>query len=121
MIFRSLLPAIALVAVYSPLALAAPQKAEVYDSTEIAFDSYSVVKRMGVSEWRSAFQLGGYADEAAARDALLTKAAQLGADGVINLHCLAQTDRIFNPAGYHCYGNAIKRKGSAASVAGEQR
>ena len=49
----------------------------VYDSTQVAFARYSVIKRVG-------------------------------ADGVINLTCFDQTDRIFNPAGYFCYGNAIR-------------
>ena len=88
----------------------AAEAVRVYDSTEIALDSYTFVKRMGVSEWRSAFRIAGYSDEGQARDALLTRAAQLGADGVVNLHCLGQTDRVFNPAGYYCYGNAIRLK-----------
>ena len=108
-------------ALYSSAAQAAPQSVQVYDSTQIALDSYTVLKRMGVSDWKSAFRMGGYNDEAAARDALLAQAAQVGADGVVNLHCLSQTDRVFNPAGYYCYGNAIKLKARAASVAGEQR
>lgn len=100
----------ALVVFYSGAAPGAPQSVRVYDSTEIALDSYTIVKRLGVSEWRSAFRIAGYTDEGQARDALLTRAAQLGADGVVNLHCLGQTDRVFNPAGYYCYGSAIRLK-----------
>ena len=82
----------------------------VYDATEIAFDSYTVIKRLGVDGWRSAFGIRGYPDEARARDALLAEAAQAGADGVINLYCLGETDRLFNKSGYYCYGNAIRLK-----------
>jgi hypothetical protein len=41
-------------------------------------------------------------------------AARRGADGVINMTCFDQTDRIFHRAGYYCYGNAIKIKNERA-------
>lgn len=82
----------------------------VYDSTQIAFDRYAVIKRLWVESWRSAFNVPGYRDEAAARHALLNEASRLGADAVINLHCLGQTDALFNPSGAYCYGNAIQLK-----------
>ena len=90
----------------------------VYDSTQIALDSYAVIKRLPVQKWKSAFWIGGYRDEAAARQALLNEAGRLGADGVVNLHCLSQTDRFFNPAGYYCYGNAIKLKATRTEARG---
>lgn len=105
---RTLSFAVALLTLGTARAFAAPQPVAVYDSTQIALGSYTVIKRMGVSDWRSAFRIVGYGDEAQAREALLAQAAQAGADGVVNLHCLSQTDRIWNPAGYYCYGNAIK-------------
>jgi hypothetical protein len=80
----------------------------VYDSTQLALNSYTVIKRLGVESWKSAFWITGYRDEARARRALLDEAARLGSDGIVNLHCLNQTDAIFNPVGYYCYGNAIK-------------
>jgi uncharacterized protein YbjQ (UPF0145 family) len=114
--------AVALASLCAAFAFAAPQTVQVYDSTQIALDSYTVLKRMGVSEWRSAFRMSGYSDEQMAREALLANAAQLGADGVINLHCLGQTDRMFNSAGSYCYGNAIKLKRERpASEAGTRR
>lgn len=82
----------------------------VYDSTQIALDRYTVIRRLPVDGWRSAFGVPGHRDEAGARRALLNAAAGLGADGVINLHCLGQTDALFNPSGYYCYGNAIRLK-----------
>jgi hypothetical protein len=88
----------------------------VYDSTEIALDRYTVVKRLGVEDWRSAFRIPSYGDEESARRALLVEAARVRADGVINLHCLSKTDRIFNPSGYYCYGNAIKLKNERSVV-----
>ena len=80
----------------------------VYDATQLALDRYAVVKRLGVQNWRSAFGIKGYAELAAAQQSVLEEAKLAGADGVINLTCFDQTDAIFNPAGYYCYGNAIK-------------
>jgi hypothetical protein len=82
----------------------------IYDATELALGRYTVVKRLGVGDWRSAFRIRGYADLPAAQQSLVNEAARAGADGVINLTCFDQTDALFNPAGYYCYGNAIKIK-----------
>lgn len=89
---------------------AATQRITVYDSTQLALHRYTVVKRIGVEGWESAFRIRGHATLDAARQALLNEAARVGADGLINLTCFDQTDRIFKPAGYFCYGNAIKVK-----------
>lgn len=89
---------------------AAVSAVPVYDSTQIALDRYSVVKRIGIDDWRSAFRIGGHGDLESAQRAVLNEAGRVGADGVINLTCLDQTDRILNPAGYFCYGNAIRLK-----------
>ena len=80
----------------------------IYDSTQVAFDRYTVVRRLGVTGWESAFRIRGHGDVESAQRALLAEAARFGADGVINLTCFDKTDRIFNPAGYFCYGNAIR-------------
>jgi hypothetical protein len=80
----------------------------VYDATQLALDRYTVIARLGVEGWESAFRIRGYGDLESARQALVSDAARRGADGVINLTCFDQTDRIFKPAGYYCYGNAIK-------------
>lgn len=87
-----------------------PDAVALYDSTQLALDRYTVIKRLGVDDWRSAFRMRGHGDLMTAQKALVAEAARLGADGVINLTCFDQTDRIFNPAGYFCYGNAIKIK-----------
>jgi uncharacterized protein YbjQ (UPF0145 family) len=82
----------------------------VYDPTEVAHSGYTVLKRLWVEDWKSVFRIAGHRDQAAARRALLNEAAALGADAVVNLYCLDRTDGMFNPAGYFCYGNAIKIK-----------
>jgi len=81
----------------------------VYDSTQIALDRYTVIKRLGIQDWRSAFSIRSYGDAVAATDALLAEAERLGADGLVNLHCVSQSD--MPPGrGYYCYANAIRVK-----------
>ena len=80
----------------------------VYDATQLAIDRYTVIARLGVQDRESAIRIRGHRDLESAQHALVSDAARRGADGVINLTCFDQTDRIFNPAGYYCYGNAIK-------------
>jgi len=82
----------------------------VYDATQVAYNAYTVVKRVGVGNWRSAFGIGGHASLEAARNAIVSEAARAGADGIVNLTCFDTTDRVFRPAGYFCYGNAIRLK-----------
>lgn len=82
----------------------------VYDSTQVALDRYTVLKRIGIDDWRSAFRIRGHSNLESAQLAIVNEAGRLGADGVINLTCFDQTDRIFNPAGFFCYGNAIRLK-----------
>jgi uncharacterized protein YbjQ (UPF0145 family) len=81
----------------------------IYDSTQIALDRYTVVKRLGVQGWRSGYYIESYRDVATAAEALLAQAAQLNADGLVNVYCLDRSDRLKGD-GYYCYGNAIKLK-----------
>ena len=80
----------------------------VYDATQIPFDRYTIIKRLGVGGLQSAFWISGYGDPARARQALVNEAARLGADGVVNLLCLDRTDSLLARAGHYCYGNAIR-------------
>ena len=82
----------------------------VYDATQVAFDGYTVVKRIWVDGWRSAFGVRGHRELADARRAVIDEAARAGADGVVNLACMSRTDGFLNPSGYYCYGYAIKVK-----------
>lgn len=85
----------------------------VYDSTQIALERYSVMRRIGVEGSHSAFGIKGHADLQSAQRAVVTAAAEVGADGVINLTCFDKTDALFNPTGYYCYGNAIALRADA--------
>ena len=81
---------------------------KIFDATELPLDRYTVVTRIWTQTWRSAFWVPAYNDAADAKAALTSKAADTGADGVINLHCLNDTGGW--GSGYFCYGLAIKLK-----------
>jgi len=83
-------------------------RVKVFDATQLAFDRYTVVKRIWTGTWRSAFWVATHDDAADAIAALTSKAADAGATGVINLHCLNDTGGW--GSGYFCYGLAIKLK-----------
>lgn len=84
---------------------AAPVK--VFDATQLTQDRYTVVTRIWTQSWRSAFWVPTHGEMADAIKALTSKAANAGADGVVNLHCLNDTGWF---GGYFCYGLAIKLK-----------
>ena len=101
---------VALNSVCASAGVSAPSAVPIYDATQVALGGYVVVERVGLRGWSSAFSVPGYATEDEARGAVLGDAARLGADAVTNLVCMSQTDRLFKPAGYYCYANAIKLK-----------
>ena len=81
---------------------------KVFDATELALDRYTVVKRIWTQTWRSAFWVSSYDNASDAIAALTSKAADEGANGVIDLNCLNDTGGWVS--GYFCYGLAIKLK-----------
>jgi len=80
---------------------------KVFDATQLTLDRYTVVTRVWTQSWRSAFRVPTHGEVADAIGALTSKAADAGANGVINLHCLNDTGWF---GGYFCYGLAIKLK-----------
>jgi uncharacterized protein YbjQ (UPF0145 family) len=82
-------------------------KVKVFDATQLTQDRYDVVTRIWTQSWRSAFWVPTHDEAADAVAALTSKAADAGADGVVNLHCLNDTGWF---GGYFCYGLAIKLK-----------
>jgi hypothetical protein len=80
----------------------------VYDTGELTLDRYSVVERLWTGTWRASFWIPAHDDASSAIAALTSKAADLGADGVVNLHCV--NDSGGWGRGYYCYGLAIKLK-----------
>jgi uncharacterized protein YbjQ (UPF0145 family) len=91
---------------------------QVFDATQLTLDRYTVVKRIWTQTWRAAFWIPEYDNAADAIEALKSRAADEGADAVIDLHCLNDKDGW--GAGYLCYGLAIKTKdgpqGSSGAV-----
>lgn len=78
----------------------------VYDTGELTLDRYTVVERLWTGTWRASFWVPTYDDPSSAIAALTSKAAVLGADGVVNLHCVNDSGGFAR--GYYCYGLAIK-------------
>jgi uncharacterized protein YbjQ (UPF0145 family) len=81
----------------------------VYDSTQVALDRYTVIRRLGVQGWQSGYSIPSHRDATSAAEALLEEAARLGADGLVNLYCVNRSDRL-RGEGHYCYGSAIKLK-----------
>jgi hypothetical protein len=98
---------LALLAAGTALA-AEPAPVRVFDAGELTLDRYTVVKRLWTGTWRASFWVPEYGDAAAAISAITEEARSLGADGVVNLHCL--NDAGGWSAGYLCYALAIKLK-----------
>ena len=84
------------------------ERVRVYDATQLTLDRYSVVKRIWTQTWHASFWVSEYDERADAIAALTDKAADAGADGVIDLHCLKDAGGW--GGGYFCYGLAIKLK-----------
>jgi uncharacterized protein YbjQ (UPF0145 family) len=82
----------------------------VYQVGEITFNRYAVLDRIWAGSWRASFYVSTHADEQSAVAALKEEAARLGADGIVNLHCLNDGGGLSGGAGHFCYANAIKLK-----------
>jgi hypothetical protein len=80
----------------------------IFDTGELTLDRYTVIERLWTGTWRAAFWIPAHRDASSAIDALTAQAADLGADGVINLHCVNDAGGISR--GYYCYGLAIRLK-----------
>ena len=84
-----------------------PAEIRVYDASELTLDRYTVVRRLWAGTWRASFWVPTSRERADAIEAIKSAAANAGADGVINLHCL--TDAYWADE-YFCYALAIKLK-----------
>lgn len=87
---------------------AEPARVRVFDAGELSQDSYTVVKRLWTGTWRAAFWIPQHEDTASAISELVSQAADAGADGIINLHCLYDPNNVGED--YYCYALAIKMK-----------
>ena len=104
-----LVPALALLSTAVPAAEPAPvdvATVKVYAVGTIAPSRYTVIDRLWVARWRTAFDVPSHADAASAIKELREEAARAGGDGVVNLHCVGRD----KGAAHYCYGNVIKLK-----------
>jgi hypothetical protein len=79
----------------------------VYEASELTLASYTVVKRIWTGTWWGSFIVPSHDELARAIESLKDKAADVGADAVVNLNCL--NDAAWDGR-YFCYGLAIKLK-----------
>jgi uncharacterized protein YbjQ (UPF0145 family) len=84
-----------------------PPPIKIYEASELTLASYTVVKRIWTGTWYASFMVPNHEDLPSAIEALKSKAADAGADGVVNLNCL--NDAAWDTR-YYCYGLAIKLK-----------
>ena len=84
----------------------------IYDVCELTSNRNKIVKRIWTGTWRASLWVASHREQEAAIEALKAQAADAGADGVVNLHCLR--DPGWNDE-YFCYGLAIKLKQPAAA------
>ena len=80
-----------------------------YDATQLTPDRYTVIRRIWVDSWRTAFDVPAQADSSAALAQLSDEATRAGADALTNVVC-PNDGRAFYNAGYFCYGLAVKLK-----------
>ncbi len=81
----------------------------VYDATELDMAHYTLIKRLWVDTWWSAFEIRRYPTPAAGTQALADAARSLGADGLVNVTCIP-SNRFWSGTAYRCYGNAVRVK-----------
>jgi hypothetical protein len=80
-----------------------------FDATQLTPDRYTVVRRLWVESWRTAFDVPAHAESSAALTQLSDEAARVGADALTNVVCL-DDNRAWFRSGYFCYALAVKRK-----------
>ena len=80
-----------------------------FDATQLTPDRYTVIKRLWVESWRTAFAVPEHPESSAALAQLSDEAVRLGADALTNVVCL-NDERAWYRGGYFCYGLAVKLK-----------
>ena len=78
-----------------------------FDATQLTPDRYTVVRRLWVDSWRTAFDVPAHPESSAALAQLSDEAVRLGADALTNVVCL-NDDRAWFQPGYFCYALAVK-------------
>lgn len=78
---------------------------QVYNTTQLVPDQYTIVDHIWIDSWRSNISIPTYATADAGVEALKQKAADAGANGLLNVICLDATG--YANGRLLCYGDAI--------------
>ncbi len=82
---------------------------KVYSPAQLRQGEYETVKRLWVETWRTPFWVPSYSSPKDGIAALQSKAAGLGANGLINVDCYGNKGLFsFGSESFVCYGKAIK-------------
>ena len=80
-----------------------------FDATQLTPDRYTVIRRLWVDSWRTAFDVPTHGESGAALAQLTDEAVKAGADALTNVVCL-NDERGWFRRGYFCYALAVKVK-----------
>ena len=80
-----------------------------FDATQLTPDRYTVIRRIWVDSWRTAFDVPARPESSAALAQLSDEAVKAGADALTNVICL-NDGRAGDKGNYFCYGLAVKLK-----------
>lgn len=83
----------------------------VYPSGRLVRNQYTVLRRLWIESWRSAFWLPTFETQDAAIANMRLEAARLGADGLVDVACLDMSRAWSKERAFVCSGNAIRLKG----------
>ena len=79
----------------------------IYSPAQLRPGRYETVQRLWVESWRAQFWTPSYSTEADGLSALRSKAAHLGANGLINVACYRGQGLFSSEPDFICYGKAI--------------
>ena len=97
------------VAVFSGCAALKPEDVRIYEPTQLRAEEYETVGRLWVENWRARTWVPMYSSREDGIAALQDKAAQLGANGVINVGCYPDPGMFsLGSESFLCYAKAIK-------------
>jgi uncharacterized protein YbjQ (UPF0145 family) len=84
----------------------AASQVQVYNTTQLVPSQYTVVERLWIDGWRSNLTYPTYRSVEDGIEAMREKAANAGANGLLNVMCMDATG--YSNRRLLCYGDAIK-------------
>lgn len=89
-----------------PAASVAASQVQVYNTTQLVPSQYTVVQRLWIDGWRSNLTYPTYRSVENGIEAMREKAADAGANGLLNVMCMDATG--YSKGRLLCYGDAIR-------------